>query len=67
MSRPPSTAMNMTMLDVTETDASQDDEVVLLGRQGGDEITADQLGEKIGTISYEVLARLNPFLSRRIV
>ena len=60
-------AMNMTMLDVTETDASEDDEVVLLGRQDSAEITADQLGKKIGTISYEVLARLNPLLNRRIV
>ena len=60
-------AMNMTMLDVTEAGPGEGDEVVLLGRQDGAEITADELGDKIGTISYEVLARINPLLERRIV
>ena len=60
-------AMNMTMLDVTDVDAHVDDEVVLLGRQGDQEILADELAEKIGTISYEVLARVNPLLERRSV
>lgn len=58
-------AMNMTMLDVTDAEAEADDEVVLLGRQGGAEITADDLADRIGTISYEVLARINPLLERR--
>ena len=60
-------AMNMTMLDVTDAGASEDDEVVLLGRQGGREITADEIGDRIGTISYEIVARINPLLERRIV
>ncbi len=57
-------AMNMTMLDVTDTGAAVDDEVVLLGRQGDEEIRAEELAEKIGTIPYEVLARLNPQIPR---
>ena len=60
-------AMNMTMLDVTDAGASEDDEVVLLGRQDGREITADEIGDKVGTISYEIVARINPLLERRIV
>jgi alanine racemase len=60
-------AMNMTMLDVTDTGAALDDEVVLIGRQGDQEILADELAEKIGTISYEVVARVNPLLERRLV
>jgi alanine racemase len=48
--------MDMTMVDVTDVeDASPGDEVVLMGRQGGDEITVEEIAEKIGTISYEVL------------
>jgi alanine racemase len=48
--------MDMTMVDVTDVvDASSGDEVVLMGRQGGDEITVEEIAEKIGTISYEVL------------
>ena len=59
-------AMNMTILDVTDVDASLDDEVVLIGSQGENEITADELAEKTGTISYEVLSRINPLLERRL-
>jgi alanine racemase len=60
-------AMNMTVLDVTDVGPSLDDEVVLIGRQGANEITADELAERTGTISYEVLSRINPLLERRLV
>ena len=59
--------MNMTMLDVTDVRADVDDEVVLIGRQGDAEIRAEELAEKIGTISYEVVARINPLIPRVIV
>jgi len=35
------------------------EEVVLLGRQGKEEISADDIAEMIGTISYEVLCAIN--------
>ena len=57
-------AMNMTMLDVTDIGAELDDEVVLIGRQGNSEIRVEELAEKIGTISYEVVARINPLIPR---
>ena len=57
-------AMNMTMLDVTDIGAELDDEVVLIGRQGNAEIRVEDLAEKIGTISYEVVARINPLIPR---
>jgi alanine racemase len=57
-------AMNMTMLDVTDVGAELDDEVVLIGRQGSAEIRVEELAEKIGTISYEVVARINPLIPR---
>ena len=60
-------AMNMMALDVTEVVPQPDDEVVLIGRQGENEITADQLADKTGTIAYEVLSRINPLLERRII
>src|SRR5216110_348569 len=49
-------AMNMTMVDVTDVGADLDDEVVLIGRQGEAEIRVEDLADKIGTISYEVVA-----------
>ncbi len=60
-------AMNMTVLDVTDVSPGPDDEVVLIGRQGESEITADELAEKSGTIPYEVFARINPLLERTLV
>jgi alanine racemase len=57
-------AMNMIMLDVSEAHASEDDEVVLIGRQGKSEIRAEELAEKAGTIAYEILSRLNPLIPR---
>jgi alanine racemase len=59
--------MNMTMLDVTDIGAQLDDEVVLIGRQGNSEIRVEELAEKVGTISYEVLARINPLIPRRLI
>jgi alanine racemase len=60
-------AMNMTMLDVTDIGAQLDDEVVLIGHQGDSQLRVEELAEKIGTISYEVLARINPMIPRRLV
>lgn len=40
------------------------DEVVLLGRQGDEEITADDWAGRLGTISYEVLCGIGPRVPR---
>lgn len=48
--------MNMCMVDITGIDGVEPgDEAVLLGAQGEDAITADEIAEWAGTISYEVL------------
>ncbi len=48
--------MNLTMLNVSSVEGvAVGDEVVLLGSQGRERITAEEIAEKIGTISYEVL------------
>ncbi len=59
-------AMNMTMFDVSDAGAELDDEVVLIGRQGDAEIRIEDLAERIGTISYEVVARINPLIPRKV-
>jgi alanine racemase len=43
------------------------DEVVLLGRQGDEEITADEWAGLLGTISYEVLCDIGPRVPRLMV
>ncbi|MEI6580558.1 MAG: alanine racemase [bacterium] len=61
-------AMNMFVVDVTHLkDISIEDEVVLIGKQGDKEITAEDIAKKIDTINYEVVTRLNPLLPRVIV
>lgn len=40
------------------------DEVVLLGRQGEEEITADEWAQSLGTISYEILCGIGPRVPR---
>jgi len=40
------------------------DEAVLIGRQGDEEITADEVAELAGTISYEILCRIGPRVPR---
>lgn len=61
-------SMNLTMVDVTELDGvAKGDEAVLLGRQGQEEITADEIAAHMGTISYEVLCLLGNLNQRRYV
>jgi alanine racemase len=43
------------------------DEVVLIGRQGVDELTAGDWAQVIGTISYEVLSGIGPRVPRVVV
>jgi alanine racemase len=40
------------------------DEVVLIGRQGNEEITADEWASLLGTISYEVICGIGPRVPR---
>jgi alanine racemase len=60
--------MNMCMVDVTDIPGvSVEDEVVLLGSQGEERISAEQLAAWCGTISYEVVSRIHPALPRVVV
>ena len=57
--------MDMTMVDVTKVPNVQvGDEAVLIGRQGDKEISADEMADKIGTISYEVFCGVSKRVPR---
>jgi len=57
--------MDQIMVDVGNIDGvAVGDEAVLIGEQGAERITAEEAAEKIGTISYEVLAQLGKRVSR---
>jgi alanine racemase len=60
--------MNMCMVDVTDVPgAGLEDEVVLLGRQGDERVTAEQLAAWRGTIAYEIVSRIHPSVTRVVV
>jgi alanine racemase len=59
--------MDQIMVDVGDADIGVGDEVVLLGRQGGAEITADDWALALGTISYEIVCEIGPRVPRRYV
>lgn len=60
--------MNMCMIDVTDIPkVKRESEVVLLGTQGKETISAEELAGKLHTISYEVVTRINPMIKRMLV
>ncbi|MEW6675749.1 MAG: alanine racemase [Nitrospirota bacterium] len=51
--------MDLTMIDLTDVkDIREDDEVVILGQQGEESITAHELAHRAKTIPYEILTSL---------
>jgi alanine racemase len=54
--------MDLVTIDVTSVEAKLGDAVVLLGSQGQEQITAEELAARTHTISHEVFCRV----SRRV-
>ena len=53
------------MVDVSHIrDVQKEDPVVLIGRSGELEISADEIAALDGTINYEVVCRLSPRVRR---
>lgn len=62
-----SVCMDMVTLDVTGLDATPGDEVVFIGAQGDERITARELAASAGTIPWEVLCRIGTRIARQYV
>jgi len=57
--------MDFTMADVTDIPkVSVGDEVILIGKQGRERVTADEIAAKIGSIPYEVLCLIGKRVPR---
>lgn len=57
--------MDMVMVDVTDIPGvAVGDDVIVIGRQGQDEITAVDVAEWTGTIPYEILCSIGPRVPR---
>lgn len=57
--------MDQIVIDAGDEDIGVGEEVVLLGAQGGEEVTAEEWAGNLGTISYEVVCSIGPRVSRR--
>ncbi len=61
-------SMDQTMVDVTDVEGvAVGDEVVLIGEQGGEKITATDMASLTGTIAYEVLCDIAARVPRAMV
>ncbi len=57
--------MDLTMIDVGHIQGVQlEDEVVLLGSQGNETISADEIAKRVGTINYEIVSSLTSRVSK---
>lgn len=56
--------MDQLMVDCGDDDVSTGDEVVLLGEQGSEKITAEDWAMSLGTIAYEIVCGIGPRVPR---
>ncbi len=60
--------MNITMVDVTDIPGVREGDIAtLIGTDGAERVTAEELAEHAGTINYEILAGISPLLPRLAV
>ncbi len=57
--------MDQLMVDVGDLPVVTGDEVVLLGAQGDESVTADEWADRLGTIGYEIVCGIGPRVPRR--
>jgi alanine racemase len=58
--------MDQLMVDCGDEPVEVGDEVVLIGTQGDERITADEVAERLGTIGYEVVCAIGARVPRRL-
>lgn len=60
--------MNMFSVNISHLpDVKIEDEVIILGMQGKEEITAEELAKKLDTINYEITTRISSLLPKIII
>lgn len=57
--------MDLSMVDITDVEKPLvGDEVTIIGKNGNEEITVDEVADRLGTISYEVVTRISERVRR---
>jgi alanine racemase len=59
--------MDQLMVDVGDAPVEAGDEVVLLGAQGAEQITAGEWARRLDTIPYEIVCQIGPRVPRRYI
>jgi len=62
-----SVTMDQLIVDCGDREVAAGDEVVLLGRQGEEEVTAWELARYLDTVAYEIVTRIGPRVPREYV
>lgn len=60
-------SMDLAVVDVDNIHCKVGDRATIIGRQKSEEISAFDVAQKIGTIHYELITRINPLIERIIV
>jgi len=59
--------MDQLLVDCGDDDVKTGDDVVLLGRQGGEEVTAEEWAVRADTITWEILCGIGARVPRVLV
>nr|MBN2276213.1 alanine racemase [candidate division Zixibacteria bacterium] len=60
--------MNLMMVDITDIKGVRlEDEVVLMGNDGTENVSADQIAAWASTVNYEIVSRINGSIVRKII
>ena len=56
--------MDQLMVDVGDDPVAVGDEVVLIGEQGGERVSAEEWADRLGTIGYEIVCGVSRRIAR---
>ncbi len=59
--------MDQLLVDLGQKEHARGEEVVLIGRQGAEEVTVEDWADALGTIGYEITCGISSRVPRRYV
>jgi alanine racemase len=59
--------MDQLMVDLGDDSIEVGEEIVLIGRQGEEEVTAAEWAARLHTIPYEIVCNIGPRVPRRVI
>lgn len=59
--------MDLVVVDVSDIQCSYGDRAIIIGKQGSECVSAEDIARNIGTINYEIITGINPLIKRIVV